>query len=314
MTERLLGEWLRTGRLDLPLPAAGHTVDRWRRLAGLAEADLCAGRLAEAHVDAVAILHELGGKPVDYDQLWGVWAAESPEIVLTATPTAGGGFILNGTKQWCSGAGMCTHALVTAQLADDRRGLFAVEVAGPSVRGLKTEWSTSGMARCDTRSVQFNRAPAVIVGGPGEYLSRPGFWYGSIGVAACWLGGARAVAGPLYERAAIGRVDAHGLAHLGVIDAALAAAEAILAEAARIIDSDPFDRSGTAELVARRSRATVEYAAGQAITRTGRALGPGPLCNDARHAEFVADLTVYLRQSHAERDLADLGQLAARPQ
>jgi hypothetical protein len=45
--------------------------------------------------------------------------------------------------------------------------------------------------------------------------------------------------------------------------------------------------------------------------RTDRALGPGPLCLDEQHARAVADLTVYVRQSHAERDLAALGSLAA---
>ncbi|HEY2199001.1 MAG TPA: acyl-CoA dehydrogenase, partial [Mycobacterium sp.] len=37
----------------------------------------------------------------------------------------------------------------------------------------------------------------------------------------------------------------------------------------------------------------------------------GPLCLDEQHARAVADLTVYVRQSHAERDLAALGSLAA---
>ncbi len=35
------------------------------------------------------------------------------------------------------------------------------------------------------------------------------------------------------------------------------------------------------------------------------------LCRDGEHAARVADLTVYLRQSHAERDLQHLGALAA---
>jgi hypothetical protein len=64
-------------------------------------------------------------------------------------------------------------------------------------------------------------------------------------------------------------------------------------------------------LVARRTRAVVEHAADEAIVRTGRALGPGPLCTDGEHARRVADLTVYLRQSHAERDLEALGARAA---
>ena len=135
---------------------------------------------------------------------------------------------------------------------------------------------------------------------------------GAIGVAACWLGGARRVADPLYRCAASQSADAYSLAHLGAVDAALAASDAILAEAAGRVDDDPFDRSGKAQLLARRVRTVVEHAVDEAITRTGRALGPGPLCQDGRHAQRVADLSIYIRQSHAERDLAELGRLAGR--
>jgi hypothetical protein len=54
----------------------------------------------------------------------------------------------------------------------------------------------------------------------------------------------------------------------------------------------------------------VETAVDEAISRTGRALGPAPLCLDPEHARRVADLSVYVRQSHAERDLERLGVLA----
>lgn len=86
----------------------------------------------------------------------------------------------------------------------------------------------------------------------------------------------------------------------------------MLSTAAARIDADPFDRAGTAQLLGRRVRTVVEHAADEAITRTGRALGPGPLCQDGRHAQRVADLTIYIRQSLAERDLAELGRLAGR--
>ncbi len=78
MTAGLVKHWLESGRLELPLPASGRTAERWQRLARLAEEDIVAARIAEAHVDAVAILHELGGKPPEPGQLWGVWAAEAP--------------------------------------------------------------------------------------------------------------------------------------------------------------------------------------------------------------------------------------------
>jgi alkylation response protein AidB-like acyl-CoA dehydrogenase len=304
VTAGLVKHWLESGRLELPLPASGRTAERWQRLARLAEDDIVAARIAEAHVDAVAILHELGGKPPESDQLWGVWAAESSDAVLTASDVGGGACTLNGTKVWCSGAGFCTHALVTARVDDGRRGLFAVTIVDPAVKALPTTWWNAGMAGSDTRPVQFTNAHAVAVGEPGDYLNRPGFWHGAIGVAACWLGGARRVAEPLYRCAGSESGDAYSVAHLGAVDAAIAAGDAMLTTTAAQIDSDPFDRTGTAQLLARRTRAIVEHAADEAITRTGRALGPGPLCQDGRHAQRVADLTIYIRQSHAERDLA----------
>ena len=312
MTAGLVQHWLDCGRLEMPLPASGSTAERWRRLALLAEDDIAAARIAEAHADAVAILNELGGKPPLPDQLWGVWAAEAPDAVLNATCVNGDEYTLSGTKVWCSGAGFCSNALVTAKVGDGQRGLFAVTVTDPGVKPLPSTWWNPGMAGSDTRPVQFTNARAVAVGEPGDYLNRPGFWHGAIGVAACWLGGARRVASPLYRCASSQSADAYALAHLGAVDAALAAGDGHHRVAAAQIDDDPFDRAGTAQLLARRTRAVVEHAVDEAITRTGRALGPGPLCQDGRHAQRVADLSIYIRQSHAERDLAELGGLAGR--
>ena len=302
-------QWLTSGALKLPLPGGGFTAERWTRLADLTETDIVAGRLAEAHADAVAILAELDGPEPGRGQLWGVWAAEPPDAVVHAR-SENGTVTLRGTKPWCSGAEICSHALVTARLASGERGLFAVNLDHPTVHPLPSTWRNSGMARSDTRSVQFGDAPAVAVGQPGEYLSRPGFWHGAIGVAACWLGAARSVAAALYERAAGDRVDAHTLAHLGAVDAALAAAGAMLTVAAVEVDADPLNRKGSAELIARRTRAVVETAVDETLRRTARALGPAPLVEDAQHAQRVADLAIYVRQSHAERDLEQLGRLA----
>ena len=114
-----VGCWLAAGELDLPLPGSGQTALRWHRLAELTQADVVAGRLAEAHTDAVAILAELRGPDPKPDQLWGVWAAESRDAVLRAHGE-GDEVTLDGTKVWCSGAGICTHALVTARLDTER--------------------------------------------------------------------------------------------------------------------------------------------------------------------------------------------------
>jgi hypothetical protein len=56
----------------------------------------------------------------------------------------------------------------------------------------------------------------------------------------------------------------------------------------------------------------VESVASDVLNRVGHALGAGPLGHDADHARRTADLTVYLRQHHAERDLEQLGRLVAK--
>ncbi len=48
------------------------------------------------------------------------------------------------------------------------------------------------------------------------------------------------------------------------------------------------------------------------MEHTTRALGPGPMTQDQPVSQLLCDLALYVRQSHAERDLATLGRLVAR--
>ncbi len=295
------------GRVDLPLPGGGETRQRWAALADLAATDLSLARLAEGHADAVAILAELDGPPPPAGSRWGVWAAQPPGPGLAAAHAARG-WRLSGTKRYCSGARACTHALVTAAAPDGPR-LFALPTDG--LAPVPGSWPATGMAGSDTLEVGFDDVPAEPVGPPGGYTGRPGFSHGGAGVAACWHGGARAVGVTLVDAARDRDVGPHALAHLGAVDVALHSARAALEAAAGHIDDDPYDLSGAGPARALRVRALVEQAATEVLARTGRALGAGPLSHDEEHSRRVADLTVYLRQQHAERDLAQLGALAA---
>lgn len=295
----------------------GRTLQNWAVLARAAAEDLDVARLAEAHLDAVTILSELDGPEVPPGSCWGVWAAESSSDELTAELTAepdGDGWRLTGRKPFCSGAaGPCTHALLTAH-ADDGRRLFAVDLAEGGLEVTAGEWQALGMRGSAAATVDLHAVPAVAVGGPETYLDRPGFWHGAIAVAAAWFGGAVGVAAPLRHAGRVGRLDDHGLAHLGAVDAELAGARALLREAAGAVDVPDGQAHAEAIATARRRavrvRAVVEAAVESAVRRTGRALGPGPQARDAAHAQRVADLEIYVRQSHAERDLATLGELA----
>jgi alkylation response protein AidB-like acyl-CoA dehydrogenase len=293
-----------SGRLSLPSPGSGRTRERWAAFMDLAEEDLSLARLAEGHADALAILEELGERKPAPGSRWGVWAANPPGPRLRAEQTEDG-WRLYGTKQYCSGARCCTHALVTAQAPDGMR-LFAVTTG--SLAPLAGTWPATGMADSDTLDVEFTAVPARPAGPPGAYLTRPGFAHGGVGVAACWYGGARAVGRTLLTAAQKRDVGPHAQAHLGAVDIALRTGRAALDDAADEIDADPSDLKDDGRLRALRVRALIEQVASTVMDRVGRALGAGPLCHDAAHGRRVADLTVYLRQHHAERDLASLGE------
>ncbi|HET9893840.1 MAG TPA: acyl-CoA dehydrogenase [Streptosporangiaceae bacterium] len=301
-------ELVSQGQLDLPLPASGATRQRWRAFEMLGANDLSLARLAEGHADALAILAELDGPDPARGSLWGVWAAQPPGQGLTARRVLGR-WLVNGVKQYCSGARSCTDALVTATAPDGDR-LFVVSTR--TLSPVPGTWPAVGMAASDTLDVEFSDIPAVPLGEPGDYVSRPGFSHGGIGVAACWHGGARAIGQTLARAAAARDIGPHALAHLGAVDIALRAATSALDDAAAEIDDDPLDRKAAGRALSLRVRALVEATATQVMERVGRALGAGPLCHDEAHARRVADLTVYLRQHHAERALAELGGLVAK--
>jgi alkylation response protein AidB-like acyl-CoA dehydrogenase len=306
-TARAFATAVESGRLDLPLPGSGATRARLAAFADLAGEDLSLARLGEGHADAVAILAELGGPRPEPGSRWGVWAANPPGPNVTATRRENS-WLLHGTKQYCSGARICTDALVTAA-ADDGARLFAV--ATERLERDPASWPATGMAGSDTLDVGFPGVPAVPVGPPDAYTHRPGFSHGGVGVAACWYGGARGVARALLSAASKRDVGPHALAHLGAVDLGLRTARAALGQAADEIDADPGDERGEGPLRALRVRALTEAVAADVLVRTGRALGAGPLGHDESHSRAVADLTVYLRQHHAERDLARLGEMVA---
>ena len=287
----------------LPLPGSGRTLQRWQALAAVAAHDLSLVKLYEGHTDALAILEELKSPLPAPGSRWGTWCAEPPDARLSFTARPDGSLRIQGTKAWCSGAATVTHAVVSGWNETGEACLAAVDMEQPGISVTDTGWLAVGMAGSASVDVKFDDAVGASIGRPGDYTARSGFWQGGIGVAACWFGGALALA-EMTRSLSAGSKDPHRLAHLGEIDVAMAGAAALLREAAAAVDADP---EADAHLLALRTRLAVEAAAEKVLRHATRALGAGPLCRNARFARMAADLPVYLRQSHAERDLAALG-------
>lgn len=304
----LLRDLARDGLTRLPAPGSGATLERWRALAAVAACDLSLVKLYEGHTDALAILAEAGEPAPPFDTTWGMWAAESPGARVTFEPDANGGCTLDGTKAWCSGARHASGGLLTVWAQDGRGPFLArVDLRQPGVSFDDSNWQAVGMRASDSVDVRFDRVAARLVGGERFYLARPGFWQGGIGIAVCWHGGAVAVAEALRQQttSAGDKAGWHRWAALGAVDHVLSANAALLREAARWIDTHP---RASAQAWALRTRASADSACEQVLHHVTRAMGASPLCRDAAFARLAADLPVFVRQCHGERDLVALGE------
>nr|WP_307105747.1 acyl-CoA dehydrogenase family protein [Arthrobacter globiformis] len=339
-----------------PKPGDGRTVRLWELLASVAAVDVAAARVMEPHLDAGAILSQ-AGTPESFTGTWGVYAAEAPgtRLAAEAGPGEAGpaeaepgeaepagkatGVQLNGSKPWCSLAQFVDHAVVTAHTETGGRAAFAVDLRAAGVTCDVPEWTSRGLREIPSGTVHFDRVPAVPLGGDGWYFQRPGFAWGGMGVAACWLGGAVAL-GRHFEAALLRGArsqrepDQVALAALGEVDRILTSTLQYLTRAADAVDAAGADREPAVEGAhgepntggglgldssavggwseALRVRGTVAAAVERVQLLVSQNLGPGPLAFDERYGKCMADLSLYVRQHHATRDDAQLGALTLK--
>ena len=300
---RRVQQLLAGGARALPRPGQGQTARRHRALCDVGQSDLSVARIIEAHTDALAILEEAGrrGSPAS---LYGVWASDGPASQVMATRLERG-WRLEGTKQYCSGTSLVTDALVTAHHGGAVL-MFLVPMNTPGIRVEPSNWASAAMADTATAPVSFDGvvlAEDACLRDANWYLQRPGFWHGAIGPAACWAGGAMSL---IHAARELDRRDPHTRAHLGAMEAAAWSLTALLDQAGIEIDQDPGDERHQARRRALMVRHLVERTATEVLDRFGRATGPKLLAFDPQVARQHAALSIYIRQCHAERDLADI--------
>lgn len=291
---------------EMPLPGKGQTDLRHLRLMELGRRNLSMARLAEAHLDAVAILAEAGRSPKE-DALYGVWASEIPGEALNLSASAEG-FLVNGRKMFCSGAALIDRALVTVTQPEHRLVDIDLRAGANTITLDESGWKTQAFRETKTAAVTFRNTAILekeIIGPVGWYLDRSSFWHGGCGPAACWAGGAEG----LVEYASTqSRRDPHTLAHLAAMRASVWGMRSFLEKAGREIDIDPDNRLH-AQIRALTARHLIEQACTDVLRRFARAYGPYPLAMNEESAQRYQELDLYLRQSHAERDLESLGRL-----
>lgn len=292
--EALRGRFAALCAEDIPGPGCGGTPGRHRRIFSAGREDLSLAKLAEAHWDAVSILREARREPFPGAR-YAVWASEMPGQPLEVRDGT-----LSGVKAFCSGAGLVDRALLTVG-----ETLLEVDLrtAPERVTADASGWVTEAFRETQTHALTFADYPiATVIGKRNWYVERVGFWQGACGPAAAWAGGA---AGLLDYALAHPRANAHSLAHLGAMAAEVWVMQAALEAVGREFDAAP---RANAMVRALQVRHVMERGCAEVVRRFGRMLGPGPLARDAAVVRRVAELELFVRQSHAERDLEALGR------
>jgi hypothetical protein len=294
-------EMSRQGRWDLPLPGGGETPRRLLMLSQIARRDLSAGRIAEGHTDAMAILAE-AGRPARKDALYAVWTGDDPDETVRAERLSDLGWRLSGVKRACCGAQLVNAALVTAQVADTLL-LFDVGV-DEHVQPQPAEWQTPALADAKISDV---RLDTLILGidspiGPTDwYLQRPGFWLGTaVSSAAVWAGGAMSLIDAARELRPASRTARE---QLGALEAIAWQLGAILDQCGREMDEHPADSSSRARRRALMVRHLVERSCTEVMERFGRATGDHFLAHDAFVANQFAGLNLCIRQARIDREV-----------
>jgi alkylation response protein AidB-like acyl-CoA dehydrogenase len=278
----------------------------------LGQGSLAVARLYEAHVNALQLVLRYGRAPLAAQvaadaaagHLFALWVTDPPGAALAARPD-GGGYVLEGSKLFCSGAGIATRALITAETETGRRML--VVSLEPGQRVLPAAIRLSGMRAAVTGGMAFSGmavAADAFVGEAGDYLREPVFSAGAWRGSAAALGGLAALV-ELHRTELLQRGrerDGPQRARFGQMMIAYETARLWMEGAAR---RACLEDAPAAEIVAyvNLARLAVEAACLDGMRLAQRALGLGAFVAGHRAELVCRDLATYLRQPAPDETL-----------
>ncbi|WP_420605498.1 acyl-CoA dehydrogenase [Novosphingopyxis sp.] len=280
-------------------------------------ADLAFGRLFEGHVNALQLIERYGTSAqqnvvrqlVSDGARFGVWNSDLP-----GDPLSVNGDKLSGGKNFASGAGFLSHAIVTTDANDPilcQMHLVDLDTGnGPDVD--RSWWMPLGMARTDSHVVRWDRRHPPVserIGELGDYQRQPFFSAGALRFIAVQAGGICQLYECLRDHlVSSGRAE-HPQQQRRLSEAfadAQCAIDMVIAAASRYDESLP-------DLVVNISavRLKVLELAEAQLTRVQRAVGVSAMLPGHPVYRPLTDLMTYLRQPNPDGASASVG--AAMP-
>jgi alkylation response protein AidB-like acyl-CoA dehydrogenase len=314
-----------------------HTL--WEMTSAIAAADLSMARCWEAHANSVLLLDCLGTPEqkarwapgiVERGEIWAAWSGEpllpKPGEVrrfgttLVETPD---GFIIHGSKVFCSGAPGADKAILLVH-REGRGGarhsngapegllLLVADLHSPDIQVDGSWWDPIGMRSSVSYLVKFDNAfipKENLLGKPGEYLLDEWQTRFSPHYGATFLGGATAAYTYAleYARSQHKEADPFIQHRIGKMSMALETGRLWMQQTALLWESG---QESQARIAGARTRYMLEQVTTEVLEHCLHICGARGLIRPSRLERIYRDLSFYMRHDSLDHVLATVGKAA----
>lgn len=317
------------GLLAITLPGApldqsrSSTSRLLQLLQLLGYANLSVGRIYEGHLNALLLIY-LFGTPAQQSRfyadarsghLFGVWNTQMDDGIHLH-PDDEGGFVIEGSKSFCSGSIQVTRPIIsgvlhTASGMENGWQLAVVPLDRHQVTEDKTFWKPLGMRNSVSHKIDFTGVrlrPDELLGGAEDYNRQPHLSGGAIRFAAVQLGAAEFLLGATRDFLAnCGRThDSYQLSRIGQMAIRVESGKLWLQRAGQINDSE----KEVDEIVhyANMTRTIIADHCGEVLRLAEISVGARGMLHPHPFARIHNDLSMYLRQPAPDATLEAIGR------
>jgi len=318
-------------------PYLGDVHSLWMITKELAKADLSLARCWEGHINSTVLLQGLASDRqkarwfegvLKQGQTWVAWSGEpqsrapGEEIPYgTYTEQVSGGYVVDGTKVFCTSAGGADWAILLVNTAGpggarhatashEHLLLLACDLSDPTVTFDDSWWDPVGMRATVSHLARFRRTfipEDNLIGRPGQYISEGWQTCFVPHYTASFLGAAEAAYeyAVEYLRAQRKGADPYVQQHVAHMAVKVETAHLWLRHVAQLWESG---RHEAAQLAGSRARHVIEHLAEETVQHCIRACGARCLNRPSALERIYRDLSFYLRHDNDDQILATIGK------
>lgn len=319
-------------------PYRGDVFTLWMMTKEIAKADLSLARCWEGHANSLVLLDGLADEEqkgrwfpgvVERGEKWVAWSGEPQARATgeslkfgTALEPVEGGYVLNGTKAFCTSAGGARWALLlvnpagpggarhASAAAAETVLLLACDLEDPSIRFDGSWWDPIGMRATVSHAVHFDKTFVPrenLVGAPGQYL-RDGWQTCFVPhYASSFLGAAEAAYdyGVAFIRNQNKTDDPYVQHHVAKMALNVETMHLWLRHIASLWENGHY---AEAQAAGSRIRHLAEHLASETVDHCIRACGARALNKPSPIERILRDLAIYIRHDNDDQVLATIGR------